>query len=563
MAKAVYIGETQQYRLVEYLQSSGTQYINTGFTPNQNTRVVCEFKRISRNASGSAAAVFGARYAKNDRDFTFWGYLSGGNNIIGGNYGNVNYQINYTEQERILVDKNKNVTTINGTTVTNATSTFTCPGNMFIFSTNKNGTADSQMGSIRLYYCKIYDNGVLIRDFVPAIDANGAYGLLDKINNKFYVNSGTGTFTVGQDTTIYQVGVAKKVRKAYIGINGIAKKIKNVYIGIGGVARPCWPEGKFTYYGAITSLSDNKYNLASAAVGNYALFAGGGSAIEIYNASLTRTTGSLSVLRTDIGGVSIGNYALFAGGNYYNTVDAYDASLTRTNPAVLSSTKRWPAATAIGDYALIAGGEHWDSVYQRYTDTNTVDVYNKSLTKSTAAQLSAGKRRARGASNSNYALIGYGDSGYVMDAYNTSLTKSSPANLSLNMIYTTATSVGEYVLFAGGYYFTTRGMSTNIVDTYNNSLTKSTAPTLSNFKYFCGSASNGTNALIAGGINESSSVFSEVDCYNETLTRTSLTNLSLPRSQIAGIFYCDYILFAGGTQNGYSGTNTVDAYILS
>lgn len=46
-----------EYQMVEYIQSTGTQYINTGFTPNQDTRVVCDFQVTEM----SAAFVFGSR----------------------------------------------------------------------------------------------------------------------------------------------------------------------------------------------------------------------------------------------------------------------------------------------------------------------------------------------------------------------------------------------------------------------------------------------------------------------------------------------------------------------
>ena len=35
------------YTRLEFIQSSGTQYINTGFSPNQNTRVLCKFQYTS------------------------------------------------------------------------------------------------------------------------------------------------------------------------------------------------------------------------------------------------------------------------------------------------------------------------------------------------------------------------------------------------------------------------------------------------------------------------------------------------------------------------------------
>ena len=47
----------------------------------------------------------------------------------------------------------------------------------------------------------MYDNNVLVRDFVPAKrDSDGAIGLLDIVNNIFYPNMGSGTFTAGPES---------------------------------------------------------------------------------------------------------------------------------------------------------------------------------------------------------------------------------------------------------------------------------------------------------------------------------------------------------------------------
>lgn len=36
--KKMYVGVEDRYTLLDYIQSSGTQYIDTGFIPNQNTK---------------------------------------------------------------------------------------------------------------------------------------------------------------------------------------------------------------------------------------------------------------------------------------------------------------------------------------------------------------------------------------------------------------------------------------------------------------------------------------------------------------------------------------------
>ena len=173
-----------------------------------------------------------------------------------------------------------------------------------------------------------------------------------------------------------------------------------------------------SYYGTATPLSVARGYLAGASVGDYALFAGGKDAyrkttVDAYDASLTRTTPkALSSARNTLAGASNGNYALFAGGDdgsYCSTVDAYDASLTHTTPTALSSARRYLAGASVGNYALFAGGDVGAS------DRDTVDAYDASLTRTTPTALSRARTLLAGASVGNYALFAGGYSGSYRD----------------------------------------------------------------------------------------------------------------------------------------------------
>ena len=47
---------------------------------------------------------------------------------------------------------------------------------------------------------QIYQNDVLVHDYVPALDLDGEAGLYDKIDRNFLYNSGTGAFVAGPVT---------------------------------------------------------------------------------------------------------------------------------------------------------------------------------------------------------------------------------------------------------------------------------------------------------------------------------------------------------------------------
>lgn len=181
------------YTELEYIQSSGTQYIDTGFNPNQNTRIICTTNLAKQN---TAAWLFGARNGSGDSTFGFLTYQ----NAYRSDYNtNQDQTISDTYTGFFTVDKDKNVTKINGETkITNAVGTFQTSYPMFLFA-NNNGGSVAGYSSCAIQTCQIYDNGTLIRDYVPVKNSSGVVGLYDVVNGVFYTNAGTGEFGAGPE----------------------------------------------------------------------------------------------------------------------------------------------------------------------------------------------------------------------------------------------------------------------------------------------------------------------------------------------------------------------------
>lgn len=191
------------YTEVQYIQSSGTQWINTGFKPNQNTRAALT---VDAKPSTAAAWLFGARNGNTDRTFGLLSY----NSQYRSDYNNSTEEYStVTPSGKFTVDKDKNVTKFNGTIgVTAKSGVFQCTYPMFLFANNNVGTA-AGFGSFKLYVCKLFDNGNLIRDFVPCVDPTGNAGLYDLVGGKFYGNTGTGVFLAGPPRATLPEGYAQ------------------------------------------------------------------------------------------------------------------------------------------------------------------------------------------------------------------------------------------------------------------------------------------------------------------------------------------------------------------
>lgn len=206
----------EEYTQVEYIQSAGTQYIDTGFNPKSTSRVVMEFEFL-KNAT---ASPFMSRDTSNDTNM-FGVFNINGRLRSDFNTTKVSFPAGLSPLQKLLYDRNKNVCTIGSETITNANGTFSAPRPLFLFASNDSGNARF-FTTGKLYSCRIFDNESLILDFVPCKNAAGTVGLYDLIGQKFYDNSGSGNFTAGPKVT------QPSNDAIYVKVNGIWKQIDGI-----------------------------------------------------------------------------------------------------------------------------------------------------------------------------------------------------------------------------------------------------------------------------------------------------------------------------------------------
>lgn len=121
-----------------------------------------------------------------------------------------------------------------------------------------------------------------------------------------------------------------------------------------------------------------QYDRTGASIGNYALFAGGGTStttdtstkdILIFDSSLSKinSTISLSQKNMKLQGVSTDKHAVFGAGHYYSSiVDAYDQYLTHLPQTNTSSGRQYASGGYVGNYILFCGGLSSDSTADTY-----------------------------------------------------------------------------------------------------------------------------------------------------------------------------------------------------
>lgn len=194
----------EEYTQLEYIESSGTQYIDTGFKPNQNSGVETLVETYDTNVLYNNP--FGARNENQEQFFVGIQTSPDGNNKNSTwflryetQYYISEFGIKYGQNHIIL---NKNIYTINGDSYTFNSTIFQSSNNMYLFACNNNGKTNNRGMRGKMYYFKLYDNDVLIRNMIPCIrKSDNVVGMYDTVNNLFYENSGTGNFIAGPELT--------------------------------------------------------------------------------------------------------------------------------------------------------------------------------------------------------------------------------------------------------------------------------------------------------------------------------------------------------------------------
>ena len=188
------------YTEVEYIESTGTQYIDTNFVASINTRL--QLQTLFNTTSN--LGLYGGQVQDADtglRVFTSGNtlYVAHGGNRYQQTHSfssNTIYTIDHTHT-KFLINGASIYRTSSGTDYRN-TNLAICRCNGF------SGTIYTLNG--RIYYCKIWDNDVLKRDLVPCIrNSDNKPGLYDKVNKVFYINKGSGEFNYGPLKSVPQI----------------------------------------------------------------------------------------------------------------------------------------------------------------------------------------------------------------------------------------------------------------------------------------------------------------------------------------------------------------------
>ena len=184
---------------IEYLESTGTQYIDCLVNGNNNSTVEVDFVYNRITVTG----LFGARiYNNNVFQNCFCVYMIDVYDVQV-DYNNAHATFVYSPTTRSVMRLERNALYKNGVKLgdVGTYTDFTTDASILLFSTHTGAdgqTVEPRMFTGKIYYCKIWDNDALVRDLIPVRVGTVGY-MYDKVSGQLFGNAGTGSFILGPD----------------------------------------------------------------------------------------------------------------------------------------------------------------------------------------------------------------------------------------------------------------------------------------------------------------------------------------------------------------------------
>ena len=214
-----------EYQQVEYIEGTGTQYLVIDYIASGNTKTKGKFKIMD---TSKGAFLFGSRDEKGEY---FYGLNWGGG--IPYKYYNSYYYGTITnktiDNEIHTFYKDKGDLYIDDVLTLHINDkAFTTPSKMNVFGCY-NGVTKGYLPAIaRIYDLQFYDEDILKVDLIPCYrKSDNVIGMYDLVNNKFYINQGTGAFLKGKNKSMYKIPVKVSGKITNIYLNEPLRKIND------------------------------------------------------------------------------------------------------------------------------------------------------------------------------------------------------------------------------------------------------------------------------------------------------------------------------------------------
>jgi len=183
------------YKQVEYIESSGSQYIDTNFSYSSNAKIICDLTPVSTITTAQAVATWNNtglyyQYSSSNKWLQF-NFNSGDKRVTGCDI-NISYHTegNYADSSFVVTGK----------TATSVSDSNSASGTLYLFKRSDNVLP----ASVKMELLQVYKSTTLSLDLVPCLNTTtNKYGMYDMVSNTFFGNSGTGDFSAGYEVSQY------------------------------------------------------------------------------------------------------------------------------------------------------------------------------------------------------------------------------------------------------------------------------------------------------------------------------------------------------------------------
>ena len=308
--------DNSHYYELEYLRTDGNAYIDTYYVYNGHNLKFDIDLSASQNPSGYKTILGMYTSSSNGKPFSIWTEGEKYYFYDASTSPQTQYQYAYdgTRQNFVFESQGRSGSAYN----------------LYLFKANKQGgTTYGGFNGFTIYTCKLYDNDVLVGDYVPAKrKSDSVLGLYNTVTGIFLTNVGSGTFTGGKRTS-QDFDYNDYYELNYLQSDG-GQWIDSGLVAGNGIAF----ESKVIYTEIITD-GQNILGVNASSARMYAGIGGSGSKEFVMGYGGNRNTYSYSTLDT---GVQYAYDCSFVKGNIYLKINGETLMTATTSPSYSNYT---------------------------------------------------------------------------------------------------------------------------------------------------------------------------------------------------------------------------------
>ena len=198
------------YAPLDYIESTGTQWIDTKVVPTANTSLILDYRLTTwKVETNSRIYLFGAYKSASAGRFQFAHATDTDKLVFGYGASTDSSTVCAPDTDRHVLEVRGGAFTLDGEGPypSSPIAWSDTSKNLCLFALNQNGTK-AYLSPYRLYGCKIYESEALVRNLVPVIrNSDGKAGLLDIAaeDDTFYSNTTGDDFAMGSSLPICMV----------------------------------------------------------------------------------------------------------------------------------------------------------------------------------------------------------------------------------------------------------------------------------------------------------------------------------------------------------------------